>query len=90
MEKQTAVEWFIEQIKEYDFTPPFNNEEYVIVMPKWIFDAKRDEAKAMHKHEHDKTSEVWFNEGTNVHNGRKYQNFEQYYNEIYGGNNEQQ
>ena len=45
----TAVEWFIEQIKEYDFTPPSNNEEYVIVMPKWIFDAKRDEAKELEK-----------------------------------------
>ena len=45
----TAVEWFIEQIKEYDFTPPSNNEEYVIVMPQWIFNAKRDEALEMEK-----------------------------------------
>ena len=47
----TSIEWLIEQIKEYDFTPPSNNEEYVIVMPKWIFDAKRDEALKMHKQE---------------------------------------
>ncbi len=45
----TAVEWFIEQIKEYDFTPPSNNEEYVIVMPKWIFNAKRDESLKQEK-----------------------------------------
>jgi len=47
----TSIEWLIEQIKEYDFTPPSNNEEYVIVMPKWIFDAKRSEALEMHKEE---------------------------------------
>jgi hypothetical protein len=47
--QQTAVDWFIEQIKEYDFTPPSNNEEYVIVMPQWIFNAKRDEALEMER-----------------------------------------
>jgi hypothetical protein len=51
----TSIEWLIEQIKEYDFTPPSNNEEYVILMTKWIFDAKIDEAKEMHKSEHGKT-----------------------------------
>ena len=45
----TSIEWFIEQIKEYDFAPPSNNEEYVIVMPKWIFNAKRDQALEMEK-----------------------------------------
>ena len=48
---QSSIEWLIDQIKEYDFTPPSNNEEYVIVMPKWIFDAKRDESLEMHKQE---------------------------------------
>jgi hypothetical protein len=47
----TSIEWLIDQIKEYDFTPPSNNEEYVIVMPKWIFDAKRDESLERHKQE---------------------------------------
>lgn len=47
----TSIEWLIDQLKEYDFTPPSNNEEYVIIMPKWIFDAKRDEAEEMHKQE---------------------------------------
>ena len=46
-----SIDWLIEQIKEYDFTPPSNNEEYVIVMPKWIFDAKRNESLEMHKQE---------------------------------------
>jgi hypothetical protein len=47
----TSIEWLIEQIKEYDFTPPSNNEEYVILMTKWIFDAKIDEALERHKQE---------------------------------------
>jgi hypothetical protein len=47
----TSIEWLIEQIKEYDFTPPSNNEEYVIVMPKWIFDSKVNESKEMHNQE---------------------------------------
>jgi len=42
---QTSIEWFIEQIKEYDCTPPSNNEQYVIVMPSWIFDAKKKKPK---------------------------------------------
>jgi hypothetical protein len=48
---QTSIEWLIEQFKEYDFTPASNNEEYVIIMPCWIFDSKIDEAKEMHKQE---------------------------------------
>jgi len=47
--KQTAVEWLVEQFKDYDCTPLSNNEEYVIVMPKWIFNAKKDEALEMQK-----------------------------------------
>lgn len=49
MKQQTAVEWLVEQLKDYDFTPPSNNEEYVIVMPKWIFNAKRERALEMEK-----------------------------------------
>ena len=62
----TAVEWFIEQIKEYDFTPPSNNEEYVIVMPKWIFDAKRDEAKEMESDREYEIKAFWFGRGINA------------------------
>ena len=77
---QTAVEWFIDQIKEYDFTPSSNNEEYVIVMPKWIFDAKRDEAKEMEKQQI--IEAVSFGDCR----GRvtTYLTDEQYYNETYG------
>jgi hypothetical protein len=46
---QTAVQWLIEQFKDYDCTPASNNDEYVIVIPQWIFNAKRDEALGMEK-----------------------------------------
>jgi hypothetical protein len=48
---QTSIEWLVEQFKDYDCTPVSNNDEYVIVMPQWIFNAKRDEALEMHKQE---------------------------------------
>jgi hypothetical protein len=78
--KQTAVEWLVEQLKEYDFTPASNNEEYVIIMPQWIFNAKRYEAKAMEKeqmieaYKYGNLSDVYFKP-------------EQYYNETYGKGN---
>ena len=53
----TSIEWLIEQFKEYDFTPASNNEEYVIIMPCWIFDSKIDEAKEMHKTEQEISDE---------------------------------
>jgi len=47
--KQTAVEWIAEQIKDYDFSPASNTEDYVIVIPIWILNSKVQEAKAMEK-----------------------------------------
>jgi len=55
---QTSIEWFIEQIKEYDCTPPSNNEQYVIVMPSWIFDAKKEEAKEMESQQNKVTEDT--------------------------------
>ena len=72
--KETAVEWLINQIKEDQTIKAKTMDEWNTVF---------HQSKAMHKEEHDKTSKVWFNEGTNVHNGRKYQNFEQYYKETF-------
>lgn len=42
--KQTAIEWLVEQIKDYDCSPITNDEEYVIVIPRWILNSKKDEA----------------------------------------------
>jgi hypothetical protein len=46
-EKQNAVDWLVEQIKEYDFSPRDNT--YLIEIPSWIFKEKIDIAKEMEK-----------------------------------------
>ena len=47
MNKQTAVEWFMEQINEYDSSPRDNT--YLIEIPFWIMQEKFTKAKAMEK-----------------------------------------
>jgi hypothetical protein len=77
--KQTAVEWLVEQLNEkIDFIP----------LDKW--DMIRDiiqQAKAMEKEQMDKVAGDWWNEGASyMHDGgRKYESFQHYYNEAYGG-----
>lgn len=63
---QTAIEWFIEQIKDYDHTPASNNDEYVIIMPQWIFNAKRDEAIEREKQEIETAYEEGYNRAAKV------------------------
>ena len=50
-----------------------------------------EQYEAMHKEEIEKVSEDWWNEGASyMYDGqRKYNSFEQYYNETFGGNNGQ-
>jgi hypothetical protein len=43
----TAVEWFVEQIKEYDFSP--RNNTYLIEIPSWILQETIEQAKEMEK-----------------------------------------
>lgn len=47
MSKQTAVEWLVEQLKEYDFGT--DDEYYVIKIPSWILTEKEEQAKEMEK-----------------------------------------
>jgi hypothetical protein len=76
--KQTAVEWLIEQVKDYDFAPASDDDEYVIVIPKWILSAKRDEAKAMEK---EQIEDAYQADRTPCSE----EDAEQYYNQTYGG-----
>ena len=46
-----------------------------------------EQAKAMHKEE---IKEAWDNAAIDATYGNKFRNFEHYYNETFGGNNEQQ
>jgi len=45
--KQTAVEWLVDQLKEYDFSPRDNT--YLIEIPVWIWKEKVEQAKEMEK-----------------------------------------
>jgi len=45
--KQTAVEYLVEQLKEYDFSPRDNT--YLIEIPVWIWKEKVEQAKEMEK-----------------------------------------
>ena len=82
---QTAVEWIIEQFKDYDCTPASNNDEYVIVIPQWIFHAKRNEALEMEKQQ---IIDAW-NGGDYAYfyskeTGRDFADGNEYYNDTYG------
>jgi hypothetical protein len=74
--KQTAVEWLINEMhkKQHGLTETSYNHLF-------------DQAKAMEKEQMDKVAEDWWNEGASyMHDGgRKYESFQHYYNETYGG-----
>ena len=55
MAQQTAVEWLIEQIKEYNFSPRDNT--YLIEIPSWILKERIEKAKEMEKDQHQETWE---------------------------------
>ena len=88
--KQSSIDWLIEQLKEYDFSPRENT--YLIEIPSWIFTEKIEQAKAMHKEEIIEANSIGYTDGIMYANGEKwvYQNSEHYYEETFGGNNEQQ
>lgn len=49
MSKQTAVEWLIDQLKEYDFADIKDSENYIIKIPSWILTEKQEKAKEMER-----------------------------------------
>ena len=48
---QTSLEWFAEQIKDYDCAPVSNFENYAIAIPVWVFKDKLEQAQAMYQEE---------------------------------------
>ena len=78
--KQTAVEWFEKNISKY-ISYHYDNayEEHNEVTK--IF----EQAKEMERQQMDKVAGDWWNEGASyMHDGRrKYESFEQYYNETF-------
>jgi len=49
--KQTAVEWLVEQLKEYDFADIKDQENYIIKIQSWVLAEKIEQAKEMEKEE---------------------------------------
>ena len=49
MKEQTAVEWLIMQLKEYDFADIKDSENYIIKIPAWVLTEKEEQAKKMEK-----------------------------------------
>ena len=74
--KQSSLDWLIAELGEY-FPQGIGGIELMV-----------KQAKAMHKEEIDKVAGDFWNEGASyVSDGqRKYNSFEQYYNEEFGGN----
>ena len=77
--QSSSVEWLLSFIE-----PSLTQEQ------KHFFSMVIEQAKAMHKEEIEKVAEDWWNEGAGyMYDGqREYNSFEQYYNETFGGNNE--
>jgi hypothetical protein len=82
MSKQTAVEWLIDQLKEYDFADITDKENWIIKMPVWILTEKEEQAKAMEKEQIIEANR----DGVDmVMLEKNFVTGEQYYNETYGG-----
>jgi hypothetical protein len=47
--QQTAVEWLVEQFKEYDFADVKDTENYIIKMQSFVLTEKLEQAKEMQK-----------------------------------------
>jgi hypothetical protein len=75
--QQTAVEWLIEQLNS-----KYGGNDFLITHINEI-----GKAKEMDKEQMDKVAEDWWNEGArSAYDGkRKYESFEQYYEQTYGG-----
>jgi predicted hydrocarbon binding protein len=78
MAQQTAVDWLIEQIEQVRLTHGHTPLHKLYQLKK--------EANAINKKQMHNVAEDWLNEGASyMYDGkRKYQTFEQYYNEKYG------
>ena len=77
MKQQTAVEWLIGQLKEYDFADIKDDENYIIKIPAWVLTEKEEQAKQMEK---DQIIDAWDN---GCEDDGIIDNAEQYYNETY-------
>jgi hypothetical protein len=79
--KQTAVEWFIDQIKEYDFADINDKENWIIKIPASVLTEKEEQAKAMEKEQMIQFTNNYLRQIYEVGE----MTVEYFYNETYGG-----
>ena len=77
MSKQTAVEWLIESLIQYNIVPKGIHSDNVLF----------HKAKAMEKEQIIKSMAIAFNDALKIQEGKEssYKDWEHYYNETYGG-----
>jgi hypothetical protein len=81
--QQTAVEWLVEQFKEYDFADVKDEENYIIKMQSFVLTEKLEQAKEMEKEQairlhYEYELYVMMNESVVM-------TFGQFYKQTYGG-----
>lgn len=76
----TAVEWLIEQLKEYDWADIKDSQNWIIKIDALILTAKVEQAKAMEKEQMIKFANECLKNYLSV---KGYKTPEQYYNETY-------
>jgi hypothetical protein len=84
--QQTAVEWLVEQFKEYDFADVKDTENYIIKMQSFVLTEKLEQAKEMEKEQIEEAFANGVDDEYEWHiNNVPRKNSETYYNETYGG-----
>jgi hypothetical protein len=83
--QQTAMEYYSKEIGRLTsdlITGKITGKQFVMLEIQLL-----DQAKEMNKEQMDKVAEDWWNEGArSAYDGkRKYESFEQYYEQTYGG-----
>jgi hypothetical protein len=81
--QQTAVEWLVEQFKEYDFADVKDTENYIIKMQSFVLTEKLDKAKEMQKQQAIKLHYEY--ELYVMMNESDVMTFGQFYKQTYGG-----
>jgi hypothetical protein len=86
--KQTAVEWLLEEFKNFTTNAHFDRNGYIIKIHKANMVDLINKAKEMEKEQHGKTWDCAIDNldarGGNV--VRAWADFDDFYNETYGGN----
>jgi len=86
--KQTAVQWLIEQIKEYDFSNIKDSENWVIKIPAWVLTEKKEQALQMERDNNIEFAKKCLDNALDLDIRTAHSKVEDYYNETYGGQDE--